>query len=142
MLSDDETRKANCALSFTIMNDFNRNMDGWFDHFHDDLVVEFAFAESINLPSQTIGKAANTALFTAIVEDVRVKFYDIKAQALADPSKVVVEYKGRGGTEAVPYEQKYICMQTFKDGKLIEFREYFDTWIVNKSFESLETLKV
>jgi ketosteroid isomerase-like protein len=70
------------------------------------------------------------------------EFYDIKAQALADPSKVVVEYKGRGGTEAVPYEQKYICMQTFKDGKLIEFREYFDTWVVNKSFESLETLKV
>ena len=142
MSTDQELARANCDLSFKILKDFNRNMEGWFDHFHDDLVVEFAFASSGNIPSQTVGKVANTALFTAIVEDVRVQFYDIRAQSLADPAKVVVEYKGRGGTGKVPYEQTYICMQTFKEGKLIEFREYFDTWVVNKSFETLDTLHV
>ena len=119
----------NVALATRLMQAFGRDMEGWYDNLHPDLVMELPFAGTVGLPTRLEGEGA-AAMFRAAAEVFDVKFHDIVVIALADPTRVVIEYKGHGEPGGRPYPQTYVCFQQYRDGKLIHYREYFDTAIV------------
>lgn len=141
MADNAETiRQANVALAKSIMERFGRDMDGWYDNLHDDIVMEFPFGPTIGLPGRVEGKEAAAGLFAAVAAGVQVQFSNIVVSPLADPNRVLVEYTGYSEPNGVVYDQTYITVQEFRDGKLIFYREYMDTTVVTKAFGDVSAL--
>ena len=124
-------RAENVALATRMMSAFGHNMRTWFENLHPDVSVELPQGESVGLPAMNKGEEA-LKLFRLAAEVLDVKFHDVRIHPLADPNKIVVEYKGIGRPQGRLYEQNYVSFQEFRDGKLIKFREYFDTAITKK----------
>jgi ketosteroid isomerase-like protein len=131
------TRDANIALASRLMDQFGRDMDGWYDQLHERCVVEFPFGPSVGMPARIEGKEACTALFELVCEAVRVQFSDIVISPLADPSELMLEYRGYSEPQGKVYDQTYICLQKFKDRKLILYKEYWDATVVRETFGDL-----
>jgi uncharacterized protein len=121
------------GIAATLMNNFN--MKTWFDMMHDDLVLEFPYAASIGMPPRVAGKPDCVAYLAKVMESLPgLKFTDIDIRALPEPDSVVVEYKGGSGTAFGHYENIYVCFQQYRDGKLVLFREYWNTKPVIETF--------
>ena len=127
-------------LAKKVLEAFGRDMEGWYDNLHDDVVMEFPYGPSIGMPDRAEGKATCAEVFRFADEFLRVKFFDIKVHAMADPSQVIVECKGHGTPDAGEYNQQYVFVQQYKDGKLLSTREYFNTKVVNDLFGDLSPL--
>lgn len=124
--ADDEVRARNVALATRMMSDFGHKMSTWFENLHPEVSVELPQGESIGLPAIARGADA-LALFRLAAEVLDVKFTDVRIHPMADPNKVVVEYKGIGHPKGKLYSQNYVSFQEFRAEKLFKFREYFDT---------------
>jgi len=124
-------------LAVDLMRRFGREMDGWYDCLDDEIVMEFPFGPSIGLPARVEGKDACVATLKMACDTLEIRFEDVRALPLADSSMVVVEYRGHGEPGGKVYDQTYICLQQYKDGKLVLFREYMDTSVVLRVFGNL-----
>lgn len=140
MADDAAVSQANVALAKSVMERFGRDMDSWYDNLHDDIVMEFPFGPTIGLPGRVEGKEACAGLFAAVVAGVQVQFSNIVVSPLADPSRVLVEYTGYSEPNGVVYNQTYITVQEYRDGKLILYREYMDTAVVVNAFGDVSAL--
>jgi ketosteroid isomerase-like protein len=138
--SEAVTRAANVALAERIMADFGRNMSDWYDNLHDDIVMEFPYGASVGMPTRIEGKPACSRLFAATCEAVQVRFHDVRVHPMQDPSRLILEYRGYSEPGGKVYDQTYICVQEYRDGKLILFREYWDAKIVDEVFGDLSAL--
>ncbi len=130
----------NVELATELMRRFGRDMEGWYDHLHDDIVMEFPFGPSVGMPSRVEGKAACSAVFEAVVQGVQVQFDNIRVSPLADPNRLMVEYTGYSEPGGKVYDQTYISVQEYRDGKMILFREYWNALIVKDTFGDLSSL--
>lgn len=140
MTDDAQVRAANIALATNLMERFSREMDGWCDHLHDDIIMEFPFGPSVGMPSRVAGKQACSQLFRSVVEGVQVQFSDIRVTPMLDPNRLLVEYAGYSEPGGKIYDQTYICVQEFRDGKIILFREYWNALVVRDTFGVLDSL--
>lgn len=138
--SEERIREDNIALALTLMESFGRNMDGWYDNLHDDIVMEFPFGHSVGMPGRVEGKEACSSVFAMVCDLVKVQFFDITVHPMLNPNQLLVEYKGHGDPEPGSYDQTYICMQEFKDGKLSGFREHWNSKVVFDLFGDLSAL--
>lgn len=138
--SDTAIREINLATAQKLMSDFGRNMEGWYDNLHEDIVMEFPNGGSVGLPNRLEGKAVCSALFAITCEQVQVVFHDVIVQPMLDPNRFLVEYKGHSEPGGKSYDPIYIGVQQYKDGKLILFREYIDTKVVDETFGDLSAL--
>ena len=138
--TDTALRDDNVALAPEIMTRFGRDMNGWYDYLHDDCVMEFPFGPSVGMPKRVEGKAGCSAVFRVVCDVVQVQFSNIRVMAMADPSKIVVEYNGYSEPNGEVYDQTYICVQEYRDGKMILFREYWDAAVVRDTFGDLSGL--
>lgn len=132
--------RSNVELATGIMRRFGRDMDGWYDNLHDDIVMEFPFGPSVGMPARVEGKVACSAVFAAVVAGVQVQFDNIRVSPLADPNRVVVEYTGYSEPGGKVYDQTYISLQEYRDGKMTLFREYWNALIVHDVFGDLSAL--
>jgi ketosteroid isomerase-like protein len=140
MTQDAYEREANVALARQIMENFTVNMEGWYDHLHDDVVMEFPFGPSVGFPKRVEGKAACRAVFAAVVANIKVRFKDIVIHRMADPKTLIVEYNGYTEPGSTQYDQTYICVQRYRDGKMTLFREYWDSLLVDRIFGNIGNL--
>ena len=140
MTDDAQVRAANIALATNLMERFSRDMDGWYDQLHDDIIMEFPFGPSVGMPSRVAGKQACSGLFQSVVEGVQVQFSNIRVTPLLDPNRLIVEYTGYSEPGGKIYDQTYICIQEFRDGKMILFREYWNALVVRDTFGALDSL--
>lgn len=129
-----EERAHNVALSKKIMSRFD--MDNWLDLLHDDLVLEFPYAYSLGMPGRIVGKETSVAYLASVMKHFPgLAFRNVSIEPMADPSTVLVQYEG-GCTIAsgARYEQVYITIQKFKDGKMILFREFWNPAAITEAF--------
>jgi ketosteroid isomerase-like protein len=59
---------------------------------------------------------------------------------MADPNRLVVEYTGYSAPGGTVYDQTYISVQEYRDGKMILFREYWNAVVVREAFGDLSAL--
>jgi ketosteroid isomerase-like protein len=136
MSSDTELRANNLAVASRMMASFGHKMEIWYENLHPDVSVELPQGESIGLPALVSGQDA-VNMFRLAAEQFDVKFHDVRIHPMADPNKIVVEYRGVGRPQGRLYEQNYVSFQEFRDGKLFKFREYFDTAIAKSVVQDL-----
>ncbi len=131
--SEQSLQTSNVAIARTLMANFN--MKTWFDLLHDDLVLEFPFAASIGMPERIVGKQDCVVYLEKVMEALSdLTFRDVDIKPMPDPERVVIEYKGSSGTAFGHYENVYVAFQKFQDGKMILFREYWNTKPVIDTF--------
>jgi uncharacterized protein len=133
--SNDKALSAkNVGVAKQIMSRFS--MDNWFPLLHDDLVLEFPYAHSVQMPERVAGKKAAVEYLSGVMKHFTgLTFKDVVVSPMADPSTVIVEYAGgcRLAT-GKDYKQVYITVQKFRDGKMILFREFWNPMEVVESF--------
>lgn len=83
------------------------------------------------------GKAAVLGeLFAGVEQSIATSSVDVH-RILVDGEHVVVEHTGKSVTrDGRPYENRYCWVCRFREGALVELREYMDTQYVTDTFES------
>ncbi|MFI5541848.1 nuclear transport factor 2 family protein [Nocardia sp. NPDC051900] len=111
-------------LAAKMLEAIGKDMDFFWANAHPDLVLEFPYAPSLGWPERVTGRE-NTEQFLANLAGVLpgLTFSDVRVMPLAEEDAVLLEYHGSAGN----YDQNYITITRFRDGKLVLFREYFDT---------------
>ncbi len=140
MSDTNKIRDSNIALATKLLSDFGRDMTHWYDQLHDDIVMELPFGPSVGMPARVEGKAGASAVFRAVCDMVQVKFSNIVVHPLLDPNRLIVEYTGYSAPGGTVYDQTYICVQEFRDGKLSGFKEFWNALVVHNAFGDLSGL--
>ena len=130
--------ESNAALAERLMTVFGKDMDFWWANADEALTLEFPFAPSIGMPERVSGMAESRAyLETVVTQLAGLTFRDLVVTPTADPDMVMLEYKGSCPAPNGQYNQKYITVMRFRNGKLSLFREYWDTAEVTRAFGNL-----
>ena len=101
-------------------------------NYTEDIVLEFPFTDP---PTVVSGRSAVherlTKAFTVFQFDLTIS----EAHACLDPDELIVEFTGSGSylPNGAPYENRYIAVFNFRDGKICRQREYFDPTQAAKS---------
>lgn len=128
----------NAQMAAALMGTFGIDMQPWWEAAHEDLVLEFPFARSIGMPERVAGKAkARTYLEKVVSGLAGLHFTGITARETGRDGEVVVEYEGKCPAPNGTYDQHYITIMRFREGKLVLFREYWDTSEVTRAFGDL-----
>ncbi|MGE3744538.1 MAG: nuclear transport factor 2 family protein [Sphingomonadaceae bacterium] len=135
--NDDARRAANVELAEKLMSKFGVDTAFWWPNLHDDLVLEFPTGGTVGLYERVVGKAKSQA-HLGMVDEMLPGWHasNIKVRPMLDPDLVLIEYEGACDSPNGPYRQHYFTLMTFKDGKLINFREHFDTAMFERCFGS------
>ncbi len=126
----------NAALAERMLRSIVDDPDFFLENAHSNLAVEFPFGEANGFPTRITGRE-NLEAFLANMPNLlpKLAFYDVRIEPLAAPGGFLLEY--RGSCPAVNnYSQQYITVMRFSDGKLILFREYYNTTEVTRAFSS------
>ena len=124
--SEQELRAGNQGLARKLMTNFA--MDNWFDLLHDELVLEFPCAESIGMPQRVEGKAACVAYLGKVMEALPgLTFRDVEITETLDPAVFVLQYKSSAETRLGHYENVYVAFHHYQEGKLVGFKEFWNT---------------
>jgi uncharacterized protein len=104
----------------------------------DDLVWELPYAPALGHPARLSGRDEvlnHIAWFLKAVEHFR--FYDLRLQAMADPSAAVVEVRAEAVVKATgrPYHQDYVIFLRAAGGKIAFLREYFNPARAAQAFD-------
>ena len=87
------------------------------------------------MPTRFVGIDASRALLESVLKQATgLTFREASASALADPSFVLLEYRGSCAAKNGAYDQTYISIMQFQNGKLVLYREYLDTAEVMRAF--------
>ena len=104
-----------------------RDVDQIMPLWNDDGVMEFPFVPE-GSPNRFEGvDAIRTTLAGAFVQRPKMRFFDVKAHQAADPNLAFVEFKGDMTLQSgAPYNNTYIAKVEARDGKLQNFKEFFN----------------
>jgi uncharacterized protein len=106
------------------------DIERWLTLFADDAIVEFPYAPSLGMPAQLIGKPAIAGYFRRTPEVFRgFVFTDVRTYPTPDPDVVLAEFHGSAtlAPSGAAYEQDYIVVLKCRDGKIVDYREYWDS---------------
>src|SRR3546814_2777057 len=88
MAEDDAgLRDRNVAIATELMERFGHDMDGWYDHLHDDIVMEFPFGACVGMPTRLEGREACAAVFQTVCDAVPAQFSIIRICSGTHPSE-------------------------------------------------------
>lgn len=105
-----------------------KDMKGWTDLCAEDVVAEFPFAPE-GSPARIEGRAALYAYLRGYPEAIDVRALPtLKTYATDDPAVAIAEWSASGKVLANgnPYEMRYATFVTFRDGLIVNYREYWN----------------
>lgn len=105
-----------------------KDMKGWSDLCHEDVVVEFPFAPE-GSPSRLEGRAAIYEYLRNYPSVIDISSVTIlRIHATEDPTVAIAEWSasGRVLTNGNAYEMRYATFATFRGGLMTGYREYWD----------------
>jgi len=114
--------------------------DEWIDLWADDAVLEFPFAhdsrQNVYRGKRDILEYMSATTGSIVVDSVT----DLRVHPLLDPEAVVVELQiaGRQIVNGSPYNQRYVTIFQYKDGKIVNYREYWNPLVSIEAFGGYE----
>lgn len=99
----------------------------WVDLFHPDGVLEFPFPPP-GVPSRFQGHHELYEHMKDFPELFEVSFSDLRFHDTVDPDLVIAEFvgTGRGRRTKRPFNQVYISVVRFSDGRIVSFRDFWN----------------
>ena len=112
-----------------------KDMKGWSEFCADDVVAEFPFA-----PEGTQNRFEGKEAFYAYLKDypsfIHVKSLPtLKVYATDDQNVAIAEWSVSGEViaDGNPYEMSYATFITFRDGLIVNYREYWNPQVFMKA---------
>jgi len=105
-----------------------KDMKGWTDLCAEDVVAEFPFAPE-GSPARIEGRAALYEYLRCYPDAIDVRALPtLKTYATDDPAVAIAEWSASGKVLANgnPYEMRYATFVTFRDGLIVNYREYWN----------------
>ena len=105
-----------------------KDMKGWADLCDENVVVEFPFAPDA-ASQKIIGRAAIYEYLRNYPSVIDVKVIPtLKIHVTDDPNVAVAEWSASGIVigNGNPYEMSYATFVTFRDGLIVNYREYWN----------------
>ena len=105
-----------------------KDMKGWADLCDENVVVEFPFAPDVS-SQKIVGRAAIYEYLRNYPNTIDVKSIPtLKIHVTDDPDVAIAEWSASGTVIANgnPYEMSYATFVTFRDGLIVNYREYWN----------------
>ncbi|MFE5030615.1 nuclear transport factor 2 family protein [Streptomyces sp. NPDC056683] len=105
-----------------------KDMRAWADQCDENVVVEFPFAPE-GSPTRLEGRAAVHEYLKGYPDLIDVhRITSLTVHATDDPDTAVADWSvtGRVLANGNPYDMSYATFVTFKDGKIVRYREYWN----------------
>lgn len=105
-----------------------KDMKGWTELCAEDVVAEFPFAPE-GSPARIEGRPALYDYLRGYPDAIDVRALPtVKIYATDDPAVAIAEWSASGQVQANgnPYEMRYATFVTFKDGLIVNYREYWN----------------
>ncbi|MEO1399405.1 MAG: nuclear transport factor 2 family protein [Pseudomonadota bacterium] len=95
--------------------------------FAEDCVFEAPYAPP-GFITRIEGRDALERYLKVLPDLIRIDdFFDLRVSEMADPNKVVLEFRGSGeGRTGAPYDQKWISVIETRDGEITYYADYWD----------------
>lgn len=118
---------ANAELCERFLRAIGKDKDFLKAHAHPDIVLEFPYAPWVGYPESVRGYDNAIAYLDQVGELLPgMTFHNVVVRPLAEPDAYLMEYTSK--CPAVNgYAQRYINITRIKDGRIILFREYWNT---------------
>ena len=108
------------------------------DFFAEEAVFEFPFAPP-GLPKELVGAEAIRAHLANLPDQIRILKIGVPTvHHTLKPGVLILEYEVRGQavTSGRPYDQRYINVITLRDGRIVNFRDYWNPLVVLEALAS------
>ena len=105
-----------------------KDMKGWSDLCDENVVVEFPFSPD-PASRKLVGRAAIFEYLKNYPQVIDVKSIPtLKIHATDDPNVAIAEWSASGRVigNGNPYEMSYATVVTFRDGLIVNYREYWN----------------
>ena len=105
-----------------------KDMRGWADFCDENVVVEFPFSPD-PASKKLVGRAAIYEYLRNYPSVIDVKTIPtMKIHSTDDPNTVIAEWSvsGKVISNGNPYEMSYATFVTFRDGLVVNYREYWN----------------
>src|SRR3546814_15482942 len=90
MAEDDAgQRDRNVAIATELMERFGHDLDGWYDHLNDAIVMEFPFGACVGMTTRIEGRTACADVFQTVCASVQVKFSNIRLSTMDTPHSLL-----------------------------------------------------
>jgi ketosteroid isomerase-like protein len=101
-------------------------------HYTDDLVLEFPFADP---PKRLEGKEVVEPYLTAALGAFSLDLRVTEVHETTDPDELVVEAEATGTytPNGAGYENRYVIVYGFRDGRICRQREYYNPLAAQRS---------
>jgi hypothetical protein len=119
------------------------SMERFLKVWHDDGVQIMPYAPE-GFPARLEGKEAIRQQYGSLPKDYKsMRFPDRIFHFTNDPNRVWVEFRGEIQIKVTDksYNSTYVCLFTLCDGRIIEYKEYFNPIIFLNAFGSTEALR-
>lgn len=122
----------NAELALRLLESLHTDRRFWYENMSDEMALEFPYAKSVGMPTAVSGRDNVIAYLDSVFSMIEgLTFRDIEAYPMQDQDMVLLTYKGLSAPAGRPvYDQTYITIMRFCEGRLIYFREYWDTTTV------------
>lgn len=105
-----------------------KDMKGWTEFCADDVIAEFPFAPP-GAPARIEGRAALYEYLRNYPDAIDIRSLPtVHIYATDDPNVAIAEWSASGAVLANgnPYEMRYATFVTFRDGQIVNYREYWN----------------
>lgn len=103
-----------------------QNADAVVAHFHQEAIIEYPYAHTVGTPSQLNLSQYRAYLTNALSRMSGLQLSDIQLFQTTDPDVCFAEFHGHVPFPSGDYHQDYVVRATFKEGKVIRYREYWN----------------
>jgi ketosteroid isomerase-like protein len=127
----------NTAVAQQAYNNFNTgNIQALLDQMSDNVTWQLPEIEGVPLAGKRTGRNGVKDFFATLARDQEVLEFEPR-ESLAQGDKVVSlgHYKWRVKETGREYESDFVHVFTIRDGKIVAFREHFDTAVVAVAYQ-------
>lgn len=132
-MGDDEARREENARKLAEMLAWDGEAEVYLQHLADDVKYTAPYYDGFGVR----GSKAEVASMVGAVKDMfaKVKYEVVDIITTTDPDYLIAEVQGRNVIKStgLPYENYYLMMVKFKDGKVVEWREFSNPLVMSRA---------
>ena len=133
MSTDDEARREENARKLAEMLAWDGEPEVYLQHLDDNVQYTAPYYDGFGVRAS---KAEVASMVGAVQEMfAKVKYEVVDIITTTDPDYLIAEVQGRNVIKStgLPYENYYLMMVKFKDGKVVEWREFSNPLVMSRA---------
>ena len=132
-MSDDDARREENAAKLREMLAWDGDAEVYLQHLADDVKYTAPYYDGFGVRASK----AEVASMVGAVQDMfaQVKYEVVDITTTTDPDYLIAEVQGRNVIKStgLPYENYYLMMVRFRDGKVVEWREFSNPLVMSRA---------